>query len=137
MPGSMNLPDVAFKTSAALLGVATLVLGADLVHAMASEAIYGKTPVGLRPHPRGRDMIAVTTLSLPWLLVETYCLTSCQFCSPAKQQVIRRKPQRLRRSPSTEWHRCRQGRVKAIVAQSYIYAQPLSASAAAMALCFL
>lgn len=39
----MNLPDLAFKTSATLLGVTTLVLGADLVHAMTKEAIFGKT----------------------------------------------------------------------------------------------
>lgn len=44
---SMNLPDLAFKTSATLLGVTTLVLGADLVHAMTKEAIFGKTPVNL------------------------------------------------------------------------------------------
>ncbi len=43
----MNLPDLAFKTSATLLGVTTLVLGADLVHAMTKEAIFGKTPVNL------------------------------------------------------------------------------------------
>ena len=42
---AMNLPDLVFKTSATLLGVATLVLGADMVHAMTNEAIYGKTPV--------------------------------------------------------------------------------------------
>lgn len=41
----MNLPDLAFKTSATLLGVATLILGADLVHAMTKEALVGKTPV--------------------------------------------------------------------------------------------
>ena len=41
----MNLPDLVFRTSATLLGVATLVLGADLVHAMAKEALVGKAPV--------------------------------------------------------------------------------------------
>lgn len=43
----MNLPDVAFKTSTALLGVATLVLTADLVHAMTREALFGKAQVKL------------------------------------------------------------------------------------------
>ena len=44
---AMNLPDLAFKTSATVLGVTTLVLGADLVHAMTKEAIFGKTPVNM------------------------------------------------------------------------------------------
>ena len=43
----MNLPDVAYKTSTALLGVATLVLTADLVHAMTREALFGKAQVKL------------------------------------------------------------------------------------------
>lgn len=41
----MNLPNLVHKTSATLLGVATLVLGADLVHAMTKEALVGKAPV--------------------------------------------------------------------------------------------
>ena len=41
----MNLPDLAYKTSATLLGLATLVLGADLVHAMTKEALVGKATV--------------------------------------------------------------------------------------------
>lgn len=44
-PTSMNLANVLHKTSAGLLGVATLVIGADLVHAMTKEALVGKTPV--------------------------------------------------------------------------------------------
>ncbi len=50
----MNLPDLAFKTSATLLGVATLVLGADLVHAMTKEALVGKTPVSQHRTSIGR-----------------------------------------------------------------------------------
>ena len=42
---AMNLPDLAFKASAGFLGIATLVLGADLVSAMTREALFGKAPV--------------------------------------------------------------------------------------------
>ena len=45
IPADMNLPNLLHKTSATLLGVATLVLGADLVHAMTKEALVGKAPV--------------------------------------------------------------------------------------------
>lgn len=41
----MNLPNLVHKTSATFLGIATLVLGADLVHAMTKEALVGKAPV--------------------------------------------------------------------------------------------
>ena len=44
----MNLPDLAFKASAGFLGIATLVLGADLVSAMTREALFGKAPVRQR-----------------------------------------------------------------------------------------
>ena len=42
----MAFADIAFKAVAGGLGLATLVLGADLVHAMTKEAIVGKAPVG-------------------------------------------------------------------------------------------
>lgn len=47
----MNVANVLHKTSAGLLGVATLVIGADLVHAMTKEALVGKTPPNGAPTP--------------------------------------------------------------------------------------
>lgn len=41
----MAFADTAFKAVAGGLGLATLLLGADLVHAMTKEAIVGKVPV--------------------------------------------------------------------------------------------
>ena len=46
---NMNFPDVAYKTSAGLLGVATLVLGIDLVYTMTKVAFGEKTPVSPQP----------------------------------------------------------------------------------------
>ena len=45
----MAFVDVVFKTTAGALGLATLVLGADMVYAMSKEAIVGKAPVS-RPN---------------------------------------------------------------------------------------
>lgn len=71
----MNLPDVLHKTSAALLGVATLVLAGDLVHAMTKEALVGKAPVR---HSKYRHIAAYAwSLCLRVLLLALNCVYNC------------------------------------------------------------